>query len=72
MTSSIDSKNTRVQPIFRWLKKKGGDGWLTTLIALASGLVHVPQCGPASRVHLDPEAKVPATSARLLDDEERG
>ena len=65
MASPINSKDTRVQPIFKWLQLHGGINWPTRFINLASGLDHVPSCGSVCRVILDPELEVPPTALRL-------
>jgi hypothetical protein len=61
-----NSKNTRVQPVFRWLKANGGPSWPTQLITLAHGLTGRPNnFGSIVNVTLDPECCVPATHDRL-------
>jgi hypothetical protein len=63
--SLLNSRSTRVQPIFRWLEANGGQNWPTELINLATDLKYIPDCGPVCRVNLDPEYSVEPTAARL-------
>jgi hypothetical protein len=63
--SSTNSRISRVQPVFSWLKANGGDEWPARLVQLAIGGAQVPACGSVSRVDLDPEAEVSPTPARL-------
>jgi hypothetical protein len=61
-----NSKNTRVQPVFRWLEANGGTTWPAQLITLAHALTGRPNnCGSIGKVTLDPECCVPATHDRL-------
>jgi hypothetical protein len=61
----INSRRTRVLPVFGWLRDHGEPGWPDTLVAIAAGLAHVPKVGPATRVHLESELKVPPSARRL-------
>jgi hypothetical protein len=49
-----NSKNTRVRPVFRWLKANGDPSWPAQLVALAHGLTERPNnCGSILNVTLD-------------------
>jgi hypothetical protein len=65
MPASTNSKNSRVQPIFGWLKENGGQDWPARLLEAASGLVHVPTCGPIRQVWFNPEKEISPTASRL-------
>ena len=56
-----NSRVTRVQPVFEWLKKHGDEFWPARLVSLAHGVEKLANCGPIERVHLDPEFEVAAT-----------
>lgn len=61
----INSRRTRVLPVLGWLRDHGEPAWPDALVAIATGLAHVPRVGPAARVHLDNELKVAASGRRL-------
>ncbi len=61
----INSRRTRVLPVFGWLRDHGEPGWPDALAAMATGLSDVPKIGAALRVHLENELKVPAGARRL-------
>ncbi len=63
--SSTNSKDTRVKPIFSWLRANAGQTWPSRLVQLATGLAEVPNCGTLGRMALEPEQEVPATASRL-------
>jgi hypothetical protein len=65
MNTSMNSRETRVQPVFKWLAENEGEAWPARLLQLASGIIKVPTCGPVCRVHLEPEMEVSPTPARL-------
>ncbi len=65
MVASTNSKITRVQPVFGWLKANGGQGWPATLVQLANGVAPLSTCGPVISVDLDHEFELSATPARL-------
>lgn len=61
----INSKITRVQPVFRWLEGNGGPPWPRRLLEIAAGAAPLSDCGELIRVYLEPEYKVPPTPMRL-------
>ncbi|MCC6507045.1 MAG: hypothetical protein IT475_16580 [Aquimonas sp.] len=63
--TSTNSRQSRVQPTFRWLVTYGGSDWPQQLVNLADGLGVAPVCGPLVRLYLDPERQVPPTAQRL-------
>ena len=63
--TTTNSKVSRVQPVFGWLKNRKTRDWPQRLVELAEGLNHKPQCGAVIRVAFDPEEKVPPTAERL-------
>jgi hypothetical protein len=65
MIGSTNSKNTRVQPIFRWLATYGGQAWPGRLVQLATGITHIPTCGLLNSAHIEREAEVLPTPSRL-------
>ncbi len=65
MDTQINSKNTRVQPIFKWLRANGGDSWPARPIKMADGAAELKRTGSTLGMDLDPEKKVSATPARL-------
>jgi hypothetical protein len=61
-----NSKNSRVQPVFRWLQEHVGTSWPDRLVAIAHGVKERPDhCGAIVKIHLDPEYKVHPTFTRL-------
>lgn len=65
MVISTNSRESRVRPIFSWLHAHGGASWPTELLQMAEGVPDLLQCGAVGQMHLDPEAKVEPTPARL-------
>lgn len=63
--SPANSKVSRVQPVFGWLRQLGGADWPYRLVSESSGLAVRPLCGRVEQVHLDPEYAAPPTTARL-------
>jgi hypothetical protein len=59
-----DSKRTRVEPVFRWLRTHGGPNWPGELIRLAGGIEPI-EPGPLRRLALGPEATIPPSPERL-------
>lgn len=47
--SATNSRISRVQPIFRWFEKHGGDEWPEKLLNLAEGISSEVECGPLVR-----------------------
>jgi hypothetical protein len=64
MNGSINSRTTRVQPVFEWLWDNGEDGWPERLVKMA-GVVEFDRCGSRLSMDLRKERKVPATHDRL-------
>ena len=63
--TEINSKETRVQPVFRWLIANGGMSWANRLVELAHGLSCTISSGDVVNVQLDPEAEIKPSPARL-------
>ena len=63
--SATNSRTSRVQPVFGWLAKHGGDDWPDQFLRLASGIDRTDSCGKYKAIWLDPEREVPASSTRL-------
>jgi hypothetical protein len=61
-----NSRRTRVQPVFTWLRDKGGLDWPAHLIHLASGLQATIEPGLLVAIEFDDEVRV-APSARRLE-----
>lgn len=66
MADESNSRLTRVQPVFKWLKEQDDEFWPARLVSLAHGVEKLANCGPIERVHLDLELEVSATPARLI------
>jgi hypothetical protein len=64
MGAPRNSKISRVQPIFKWLRAHGGS-WPARLVKMADGVAALDFCGLVVAMWLDPERKVCATPARL-------
>jgi hypothetical protein len=62
MFDERNSRVTRVQPIFGWLKEPGDEFWPARFVSLAHGVEKLANCGPIA--HLDPELELAATPAR--------
>jgi hypothetical protein len=65
MDESTNSKITRVQPIFSWLRANADCTWGARLVEMANGVAALHSCGGIVGMELDPERKVPATPDRL-------
>src|ERR1043165_1714937 len=61
----INSRITRVQPVFRWLESNGGPSWPSKLLEMTKGAAPLSDCGELVRLYLEPEYKVPPTPMRL-------
>jgi hypothetical protein len=60
-----NSKRTRVEPVFRWLRENGSTGWPDRLLELADGLQTREPVGGAHTVVFEDERRVPASARRL-------
>lgn len=65
MAGPLNSRMTRVLPIFRWLREHGGATWPKDLLELAGSNRTVADPGDVEDVRLDIELRVPATAERL-------
>ena len=65
MTNKTNSKVTRVQPIFNWLKKSKISDWAQILVDMSEGLNHKLKCGTVIDVVVNLEKTVPASPTRL-------
>jgi hypothetical protein len=65
MANTTNSKDTRVQPVFKWLSDNDEPTWPVQLVQIAKGITHRPGCNAIRHVFLDPEKTVPATLARM-------
>jgi len=61
----LNSRTTRVQPIFGWLRANGGKSWPAQLLGLADGISGLNNCGSIKKIELESERSVLATPARL-------
>jgi hypothetical protein len=59
-----NSKRTRVEPVFRWLRAHGGPGWPGELIGLAQGVEPI-DTGAIRGLAFKEEAVVPPSPQRL-------
>jgi hypothetical protein len=63
--TSTNSKITRVQPVFSWLRENGGTNWPDRFIGLAAGLTVTIKPGELRSMDLDQERQVAASPQRL-------
>jgi hypothetical protein len=63
--SSTNSKQSRVEPVFCWLRDHGGPDWPGALLQLTEGLVSVPHPGGCEEVLCTREWSVGASPQRL-------
>ncbi len=61
----MNSKRTRVQPVFGWLRQHAGSDWPATLLRLATGLAIEINPGPLVSANFTKEITVPASPTRL-------
>jgi hypothetical protein len=59
-----NSKRTRVEPIFRWLRDNGGDNWPARFLDLADG-IQVEGPGRLVSVAFEKERRIPPSPDRL-------
>jgi hypothetical protein len=64
MDESTNSRDTRVLPIFEWLRVNGGFGWPARLVQMADGVAGL-KCGVFLSMDLETEKEVPPTPASL-------
>jgi hypothetical protein len=64
-TDDQNSKRTRVEPVFDWLREHGGRDWPSQLLAQVHGLAVPVDCGPLVSLDYEREVRV-APSARRL------
>jgi hypothetical protein len=64
-TPDENSKRTRVEPVFGWLRDNARPDWPERLVRLADGLQVVIQPGPFVRIELEKERRVSPSPARL-------
>lgn len=60
-----NSKRTRVEPVFKWLREQAGDEWPTRLLDLVDGLAVSIRPGRLVRIDLEHERRVPPAPRRL-------
>ena len=60
-----NSKRTRVEPVFSWLREHGGGGWPERFLQLTEGLSEMRSPGRLCRIDFEAEHRV-APSARRL------
>jgi hypothetical protein len=60
-----NSKRTRVEPIFRWLRDNEEPDWPTILLRLAEGISVERSAGNLLNIKFEDEERVPPTAARL-------
>ena len=65
MKEDQHSGRTRVEPVFGWLKKHGGEGWVATLLRLADGIEPTGDVGKVMSMDFGKEKTVPASAQRL-------
>jgi hypothetical protein len=65
MKNKTNSKVTRVQPVFNWLKMSNVSNWAQVLVNMADGLKHKPKCGTVIDVVINKEKTMPASPTRL-------
>ena len=65
MTKDQNSKRSRIEPVFGWLKKHGGPDWPTLLMRLSKGVSLQGEMGALTGVYCEDERKVPPTPTRL-------
>lgn len=60
-----NSKRTRVDPVFTWLRERGGKHWPARFIELADGIADRPDVGKLIRLDFETERKVAPSPQRL-------
>jgi hypothetical protein len=60
-----NSKRTRVEPVFDWLRTSGDRSWPQDLVGIANGLTVPIDTGELESLHFEKAVQVPATLARL-------
>jgi hypothetical protein len=66
-STSLDenSKRTRIEPFFSWLRDNGATHWPQTFLARVEGLAVAIEIGQLVRIAFDVEQRRPASPARL-------
>ena len=65
IVSAENSKVTRVEPVFGWLRDNGGDQWPAQVLSLVDGLEIPLDPGVHVRTECVEEVKVPSSARRL-------
>src|SRR5437763_14729844 len=60
-----NSKRSRVEPVFGWLRTQAANDWPTRLIDITDGLRGEIAAGALLDMHFEEEVQVPASPARL-------
>jgi hypothetical protein len=60
-----NSKRSRVEPVFGWLKNHGGADWATAFLRLADGIAVSGNVGLVVNAYFEDEKTVPPSAARL-------
>lgn len=63
--SDENSKRTRVEPVFTWLRDHGGAEWPERFVELAAGIADPPAIGKLVKVEFESERRVPPSPERL-------
>jgi hypothetical protein len=63
--TDTNSKRTRIEPIFKWLKTHGAPDWGNSLLRLADGLLDLRPPGHVGECRCEEEVIVPPCAARL-------
>lgn len=64
-TQDQNSKRTRIEPVFGWLKQNGDPDWPTTLLRIAEGVSVQTGLGALSGVYCEEERTASPTPTRL-------
>lgn len=65
MTEDENSKRSRVEPVFTWLRDNGGEGWPARFVELAGGIVGPRDVGNLIEITFEKERRVPPSTRRL-------
>lgn len=66
MTSPDEnSKRTRVEPVFTWLRDHGGANWPERFVELADGIADLSEVGKLVKVEFESERRVSPSAERL-------
>src|SRR5215216_5967708 len=60
-----NSKRTRVEPVFGWLRDNGGDEWPAKFLGLVDGCSVTTDPGPLVRLDFEREVRVAPSAERL-------